>query len=135
MRSDPFLDEIAIDFPSTGHFIERVREAFVSQGAARPDEALRAEVLVSPEEAYRGAVLHLDLTLPATCHVCGGRGETWAERCTQCGGTGDARVPYRLRVPVPPGVSDGARLGFRVRAPQVSPLRIEVTVAIRHLSH
>lgn len=133
MRSDPFRDEIAIDFPSAGRFVERVREAFVSEGAGRRDEIVRAELLVSAEEAYRGAILPLDLSLRSTCRECGGRGETWAEVCTACDGSGDALIPCHLRVPVPPGVADGARLSLRVRAPHAAPVRLEVRVAIRHM--
>lgn len=135
VRSDPFRDEIAIDFPSAGRFVERLREAFVSEGAPRLNEAVQAEVLVSPAEAYRGAIVTVDLSLPATCRNCGGRGESWAEFCTECDGRGDARVSCLLRVPVPPGVSDGARLQMRVRTPHASAVRVEVTVAIRNLSH
>lgn len=133
MRSDPFRDEIAIDFPSTGRFVERAREAFVSEGAPRRDEILRAELLVSIEEACRGTILPLDLALRSTCHVCGGRGETWAEVCTACQGTGDALIACHLNIPVPPGVADGARLSLRVRAPHAAPVRLEVRVAIRHM--
>ncbi len=133
VRSDPFRDEIAIDFPSNGRFVERVREAFVSAGAPPRDETLQAELLVSSEEAHRGTILPLDLLLRSTCRVCGGRGETWAELCTACSGTGDALIPCHLRVPVPPGVADGACLSLRVRAPHASPVRLEVRVAIRHM--
>ncbi len=110
-----------------------MREAFVSEGAPRRDEIVRAELLISTEEAYRGTVLPLDLWLRSTCPVCGGRGETWAEFCAACGGTGDALIPCHLRVPVPPGVADGARLSLRVRPPHASPVRLEVRVAIRHM--
>ena len=135
MRSDPFLDEIAIDFPSIGRFVERAREAFVSEGAVPLDEALQARVLVSREQAHWGTILPLDVSLWSTCHVCGGRGETWAEFCTECDGRGDALIPYLLRVAVPPGVVHGARLRLRVRAPRASSVRVEVTVAIRNLPH
>ncbi len=135
MRSDPFRDEIAIDFPSAGRFVERLREAFVSEGAPRGNDAVQADVLISPEEADRGAILTVGLSLPATCPDCGGRGEIWAERCAECDGRGDASVPYVLRVPVPPGIADVARLRLRVKPPHASSVRVEVTVAIRNLSH
>ena len=134
MRSNPFLDEIAIDFPSSGHFVERARRAFACEGASSIDEALRVEVSVSREEAYRGAILPIDVSLRATCQFCGGRGETWAELCVACDGRGDAVTAYLLHVPVPPGVVDGSRFLFHVRSPRAHSVRVEVTVAVRSLS-
>jgi hypothetical protein len=133
VRTDPFLDEIAIDFPSTGRFVERVRHTFLGARALDCDDTLKAEVLVSSEEAYRGAILPLDIELRGTCSVCGGRGETWEEPCLECAGSGDALVPCSVRVFVPPGVAHGACLRLRVRAPHAAPVRVEVTVAIRNL--
>jgi hypothetical protein len=134
VRSNPFLDEIAIDFPSTGRFVERACQAFVRDAASPIDEALRAEVSVSREEAYRGAILPIDVALRSTCQYCGGRGETWAEFCVDCDGRGEAITAYLLHIPVPPGVVDGSRFLFRVRPPRAGSVRVEVTVAIRSLS-
>jgi hypothetical protein len=133
VRADPFRDEVAIDFPSTGRFIERARATFFADSGDDQPKTLCAEVHVSSAAAYRGAVLPVDVTLPSTCHVCGGRGETWAEPCVACGGTGNSWLRCPLTVAVPPGVADGARFRFRVRSPQGSPVRVEVTVAIRNL--
>lgn len=130
LRSDPFHDEIAIDFPSTGRFVERVREAFVSEGAPRLNEALQVRVCVSPSQAFRGVILPVDLALTSPCSLCGGRGETWAERCTACDGSGDEEIPYLLRVVVPPGIADGARLRMRARTPEGTSVRVEITIAI-----
>jgi DnaJ-class molecular chaperone len=133
VRADPFRDEINIDFPSTGPFIERLREAFLADGLRQRDDTLRAEVLLSSEEAVRGTLLPLDLVLRGTCGACGGRGETWAEPCGECRGTGSSPVRCTVRVPIPPGVAAGARVMLRVRAPNASSVRVEVTVAIKSL--
>jgi hypothetical protein len=133
VTADPFRDEVAIDFPSSGRFLERVRETFVSESAACREEIVHAQVLVSTEDAHRGTTLPLDLSVRATCSSCGGRGETWAEVCSACGGSGDALVSCHLSVPVPAGIADGARLNLRVRAPHASPVRLEVRVAVRHM--
>lgn len=130
MKADPFHDEIAIDFPSAGRFIDRVREAFVSEGAPRVNEALLALLQVSPWEADHGAVLPVDLALKVTCHVCGGRGESWAERCASCEGCGDEEIPYLLRVCVPAGATDGQKLRMRIRTPSGTSQRVEVVVMI-----
>ena len=49
-----------------------------------------------------------------TCPSCGGRGETWRERCDRCAGSGESLFHHPVRVSVPPGVVDGARFRFRV---------------------
>jgi DnaJ-class molecular chaperone len=130
VKADPFFDEIAIDFPSAGRFVDRVREAFVSEGAPRANDALQADVRITPWEARHGAVLPVDLALKVTCHVCGGRGESWAERCVACEGSGDEEIPYLLRVTVPAGVAHGAKLRMRVRTPSGTSPRVEVNVVI-----
>jgi hypothetical protein len=130
VRSDPFHDEIAIDFPSTGRFVDRVREAFVSEGASRTNDALQASLCITPWEADHGAILPVDLALKVTCAVCGGRGESWAERCVACEGCGDEEIPYLLRVSVPAGITDGQKIRMRVRTPSGISQRVEVTVTI-----
>ena len=131
LRSDPFHDEIAIDFPSTGRFVERVRQTFASEGAPGPSEALSVLVSISPAQAFRGVVVPVDLALTAPCSLCGGRGESWAERCTACDGSGDEEIPYLLRVVVPPDVRDGATIRMRARTPEGTSVRVEATVTIR----
>lgn len=130
VKVDPFHDEIAIDFPSAGRFVERVREAFVSEGAPRADDALQALVCISPWEARHGVVLPVDLALKVTCHVCGGRGESWTERCVACDGCGDEEIPFLLRVTVPAGVTDGVKLRRRIRTPSGTSQRVEIAVMI-----
>ena len=133
MRTDPFRDEVAIDFPSTRYFIARLRDAFLRDGRRGCDDTLHAEVLVSSEEAFRGALLPLVVVLSRTCGVCGGRGEVWTESCLDCGGAGSLPTPCSLRVLLPPGVADGARLKLRVRTPDIPSVRVEIRVAIRNL--
>lgn len=134
MRTDPFRDEVAIDFPSTGRFVERVRAGFVGEQRSSVDDTVRAEVSVSRHEARRGVVLPLDLSLRSTCHICGGRGETWEDPCAECNSTGETLVPCRVRVHVPPGIADGGELRMRVRAPQATrAVRVDLRVAVRPL--
>jgi DnaJ-class molecular chaperone len=73
----------------------------------------------------------LEVPVRRTCTICGGRGETWTEPCGDCCGTGERLLSHPIRVSVPAGVANGARLRFRVRRPHAVPLRVEVRVAIR----
>lgn len=124
-----FADEIAIDFPSVGALVDRVRDAFLGDREGAP--TLTTEVSLSTREAHRGAIVPLDIPLRGTCGCCGGRGETWAEPCAVCRGTGDSLLRQAVRVSFPPGVSNGARFRFRVTNPHAAPVRVELRVAVR----
>jgi hypothetical protein len=129
MSHECFADEIAIDFPSVGRVMERMREAFL--GEQLDADVLRAEVSLSQREAFDGLVVPLTVPVRVTCPHCGGRGETWTEHCNLCGGTGESLIDHPVRVSVPPRVADGARFRFRVKSPDASLVRVEVRVAIR----
>jgi hypothetical protein len=121
-------DELAIDFPSIAPAVERIRASMVTEDEELP---LRAEVRISPREAFDGITLPLDVPVRSACPLCGGRGETWMEPCRACAGTGDSLFHHRVRLSVPPGVSDGACFRFRVSSPLAVATRVEVHVAVR----
>ncbi len=125
-----FADEVVIDFPSLAPLTARARQAFLAESETIHSDALQADVCLSTDDAYRGAVVPLGLNVPGTCHECGGRGEVWSEPCARCGGTGDVVVHHRLAVMIPPRVSDGSRFHFRIAAGQAA-VRVQVRVAIR----
>jgi hypothetical protein len=129
MPHECFADEIAIDFPSVGHVVERMRDAFLGEDVDA--DIICAEVLLSRREASDGLVVSIEVPIRATCPDCGGRGETWAEPCADCCGTGESVFRHPVRVTVPRGVADGARFRFRVTSPDAACVRVEVRVAIR----
>jgi DnaJ-class molecular chaperone len=125
-----FADEVAIDFPSVGRAVERMRDGFLREDDGAGD--LETELRLSMIEARRGLVVPLDVPMRCTCPTCNGRGGTWRERCDRCAGTGEALYHHQVHVSVPPGVSNGARLRFRVSSPQAAaPVRVELRVAVR----
>jgi hypothetical protein len=129
MPHECFADEIAIDFPSVGNVVERMRDAFL--GEPENSDVLRADVLLSQREAFDGLVVPLSVPVRVTCPHCGGRGETWAERCHLCHGTGHSLCHHPVRMSVPPRVADGACFRFRIKSPDATSVRVEVRVAIR----
>jgi hypothetical protein len=129
MLYECFADEIAIDFPSLGPAVERMRDAFL--GEQLEPAALVAQVSLTRREASDGPVVPIEVPLRATCADCGGRGETWEEPCERCAGTGESLIKQPLRITLPPGIADGARVRFRVTAPDAPPVRVELHVSVR----
>jgi hypothetical protein len=130
LSNDCFADEIAIDFPSVGRCVERARDRFLGEPGAADADVLCAEVSLSKYEASRGLVVPIDVPVRATCARCGGRGETWTEPCLDCEGTGEFLHRHAVKVSVPRGVADGARLRFRVTSPEAPSVRVEVRIAV-----
>jgi hypothetical protein len=128
MSHECFADEIAIDFPSVGRVVERMREAFL--GNESDASVLRTEVSLSQREAQGGLIVSLHVPVRVTCPDCGGRGETWTERCDLCGGSGHSIFEQPLRITLPPRVADGACFRFRVKSPDAVAVRIEVRIAV-----
>jgi len=128
MSHECFADEIAIDFPSVGRVVERMRDAFLGH---EDGGLLRTEVSLSQREAQDGLVVWLNVPVRVTCPDCGGRGETWTERCDLCAGHGHSTFEHPLRITLPPRVADGACLRFRVKSPDSAALRVELRIAIR----
>ena len=129
MTHECFADEIAIDFPSVGNVVDRMRSAFLGEHVETG--VLRAEVSLSQREALAGHVVSLKVPVRITCPNCGGRGETWTEPCCLCRGTGESLFQQALRVSVPPRVADGACVRFRLKSPDAASIRVELRVAIR----
>jgi hypothetical protein len=123
-----FRDEIAIDFPSMGGVVDRMRDGLL--GAEADPAAHVTAISVSADDAHAGVTVPFEVSLPATCAECGGRGESWAEPCGHCDGSGERSRAHQFQVSVPAGVSDGARFRFVFAPPQTAPTRIEVTVLV-----
>ncbi len=127
--ADCFADEVVIDFPSVVPAVERMRSAFVDDGS--PSIPMNAEITLSPRQAFDGASVFLYVPVRCTCRACGGRGETWPDRCQRCAGSGTELRRHEVQVSVPSGVADGARFRFLVTARPDPPTPIELRVAVR----
>lgn len=127
-RAEWLTDEVAIDFPSVASVLDRMRHSFFGE---TPVVGLNAEIVLSPQEAFWGATVPLDVPLRRTCTRCGGRGESWQDRCTHCGGGGEVSSTHELKLRVPAGVQEGARFRFSVMPPGAPYTLVEVRVSIR----
>ena len=127
-RINWLADEIAIDFPSVSSVLDGMRHSFFG---SMPNAQLVADVELTPQEAFWGALVPLLIPLRTTCGDCGGRGEVWEEWCRACAGSGEVAAEYPLRLRVPAGVRSGSRIRFSVRPPGMAPAVIELSVSIR----
>jgi len=108
--------------------LDRMRHSFF--GAARRAERM-PDVVITPQEAFWGAIVALDVPVTRTCARCGGRGEVWSEWCADCGGEGDLPARQAVRVRIPAGIPDGSRIRFRVAAAGLRHALIDARVRIR----
>jgi molecular chaperone DnaJ len=120
-------DEVAIDFPSVASVLDQMRHSFF--GASVP-VARSAEIVITPEEAFWGTIVPLDVPLRRTCPRCGGRGEVWSEWCATCGGGGEVTLGHQMRVRIPAGVRDGACFRFSAAPSGAAPTFVELRISI-----
>jgi DnaJ-class molecular chaperone len=126
--ADVLADEVHLDFPSVLSVLDRMRHSFFG-AERRPERA--PDIVVTPQEAFFGAIVSLDVPVTRTCARCGGRGEVWNEWCAECGGEGDLPACQAVRVRIPAGVQDGTRIRFRVAAQGIRQTLIDARIRIQ----
>ena len=121
-------DEVHVDFPSVLTVLDRMRQSFFGD---TPRADTGPDIVVTPQEAFWGAVVRIDVPVRRTCATCGGRGEVWNDWCGDCAGVGDRFALQAVRLRVPPGVLHGSRIRFRVAAAGVRPTVIDAQINIK----
>jgi hypothetical protein len=122
-----FADEVAIDFPSVASAVSRIRHGLLLDESSLP---LPAVLSLSRREARAGVTTPLCVSVRATCRSCGGRGESWAEACIGCDGSGAQLRAHTVQVSVPKGVADGAIFRFSVTPRYQPSTRIELRILV-----
>ena len=125
---DYLADEIDVDFPSVLTVLDSMRHSFFGEPArfeSGPD------VVVTPREAFWGAIVPLGIPVRRTCAECGGRGEIWSDWCAECAGIGDLPDFQAVSLRVPAGVHDGTRVRFRVAPPGIREALIDARIVIK----
>jgi len=125
---DYLADEIDVDFPSVLTVLDSMRHSFFGEPArfeSGPD------VVVTPREAFWGAIVPLGIPVRRTCAECGGRGEIWSDWCVDCAGIGDLPVFQAVNLRVPAGVHDGSHVRFRVSVPGIRETLIDARIVIK----
>jgi len=123
-----FDEEVDVGFPAVSNLVSRMLTAFFGVVSERP---LLVEVHLTRRQADVGARVPLDVSLPHTCPVCGGRGEVWPDPCGACSGSGTGLLPHHFQLVVPPGVRHGTCLRFDVTPPYSSTTRVQARVFIQ----
>ena len=111
-------------------------------GGGQPDAAVtRVEAVLDFAEAVRGTTRSFPLQREIQCPECGGSGEVgggggeaWTGECGRCGGRGALVELERVRVRLPRGIEDGARLRIPGRGAPLAPGRqgdLEIRVRVR----
>ena len=86
---------------------------------------------MTPQEAFWGATVPLDVAVRRTCACCGGRGEVWNDWCEECSGVGDLPSRQAVNLRIPAGVQEGTRIRFRVPGSGVRRALVDARVVIR----
>ena len=104
--------------PSLEAIYDRFLRNFTGVGVTKSEhlESLNFEVLLTPEEAYRGCVVPLGVPVFSRCPQFGGSGRDWGVACRYCGQQGMIENEKRLEVRIPPSAPSG-RLDNRRRPP------------------
>jgi DnaJ-class molecular chaperone len=93
-------------------------------------EPLHLRVILSADEAARGASLTIGLPAFRSCPVCGGSGRDWLFPCLSCDAQGVVEEERTVRIHLPPGIPDRAELEIPLSGLAVESLYLRVEVRI-----
>jgi curved DNA-binding protein len=71
---------------------------------------IEGDILVTLDEASKGAVRTVSVERQAICGTCGGTGRKGNRVCPTCGGGGRVARSEQFQVRIPPGVTEGQKL-------------------------
>ncbi len=108
-RTVPLTDLMTEHGPTFDELFDRFWSNFetLSRPKAEALENLTVEVVISPEEAFLGGSVQINIPARATCPACGGRGAVGLYECWRCEGHGALTAEYPIAVRYPPGIQDG----------------------------
>jgi molecular chaperone DnaJ len=96
--------------PSFGGLVDRLVRNFTGVGVAKAEwpEGLTIEVILTPDEAFRGVEVPLGVPVVHRCVECGGTGRAWLFWCASCDGEGAIATDRVIQIPIPAGVRSGS---------------------------
>jgi molecular chaperone DnaJ len=95
--------------PSFEAMYDRFLRNFTGIGVPKAErlEGLNFEVLLTPEEAWHGCVVPVQVPVFSRCPDCGGSGRDWVFPCTHCREQGMIETERLVRIEIPPMVPSG----------------------------
>ena len=94
--------------PSFETLFDRILSNFAEGGQTFPGqpETLSMVVTLTPDQAFRGGHVRINLPASIRCTDCQGRGGVGYYECWRCGGAGSMTGEYPVMVSYPPGIPD-----------------------------
>lgn len=83
---------------------------FDQEDAAERGRDLEADIMVTLEEALKGAIRSISLRRNVPCENCGGTGVVGRKHCPRCQGAGHTSKTETHQVKIPAGITEGQRL-------------------------
>jgi curved DNA-binding protein len=111
-RGGPGAENFEFDGTGFSDFFEQVfgRRHAPAEPESEKGQDVEGIIMVTLEEAMRGAVRPISLRRNTLCAACGGAGLKGRLACPACGGAGQVSTTSNYKVKIPAGVRDGQRL-------------------------
>ncbi len=94
--------------PSFDALFDRIMSNFSESGQAEGErpESLTFLVTLTPDQAFRGGHVRINVPARVRCPSCRGNGGVGYYECWRCGGDGFMSGEYPVMVSYPPGIPD-----------------------------
>ncbi len=100
-------------FSTVEEILDRLRRNFLGPlGKVEPEQDLRVEVVLEPEESFYGVAFPLKLPVYERCPRCEGSRGAIPFSCLWCEGTGWIARDREMTITIPPRVPDGTVLRY-----------------------
>jgi curved DNA-binding protein len=112
-RSGPGAENFEFGGTGFSDFFEQFfsgRRGATAQPETEKGQDVEGVIMVTLEEAMRGAIRPISMRRNTVCPDCHGSGVQGRKVCPRCGGEGQVSVTQNYKVKIPPGVRDGQRL-------------------------
>lgn len=74
---------------------------------------ITTDITISPDEVMTGSQRILNIRTTVTCEKCFGHKFTNGDKCSECGGKGVITETKKIKLTIPKGVKDGAKLRLK----------------------
>lgn len=101
-----------------------------SVGSERSHKDLSVEITFTPSEARNGCEIPLKVPFLGLCRRCLGTGSVKGLICGLCRGRGEERLEKKIKVTIPPGVTNGMEIRIPLRAADFGEVDLIATLKV-----